>query len=259
METSYLGEIKHLRTLIKEQQTELHQKENFLESLLTSMDDLVFVLSRDGKFENAFYNEGNEEALYMPEEKFIGKHHNEVMPQHTHKDFNEAFNRLIKTQKPQQYEYKLDGKDGVEWYEARLSPIKNTVTDFAGIVAVVRNITRRKSALNVLMKEKTKLELVTENLGAGLLVVSKDMHVLWANKVIRNRYKDCVGERCSMFHCNSIVKKCPTRTLFEKGTEREEAVFDDDSDWDRIISTPVVDGFGRVIASLELITFKGTK
>lgn len=256
METSYLGEIKHLRTLIKEKQLELHKKENFMESLLMSMDDLVFVLDTEGVFVDAFYNERTEHALYRPKSDFIGKHHNDVLPENTHCMFNDAFYRLIETREPQQYEYYLKGKNGEEWYEARLSVIKNTATDFAGIVAVVRNITSRKAAIDILKQEKTKLELVTENLGAGLLVVGRDFHVLWSNKVIRKRYPGVIGSKCSMFSCNDFVTECPTRRLFEHGTEREESSFREGSEWDKVVTTPITDSTGKVIAALELITFK---
>lgn len=256
METSYLGEIKHLRTLIKEKQLELHKKENFMESLLTSMDDLVFVLDTRGVFVDAFYNKKNEQALYAPRIDFVGRHHNDVLPRHTHEDFNRAFDNLVATREPQQYEYCLKCKNGEEWYEARLSPIKNTHTNFAGVVAVVRNITSRKMAIDILRQEKNKLEVVTESLGAGLMVVSRDFTVLWANSVIKKRYPDVIGSPCSIFGCDEHVRECPTRRIFSAINDREESKFGEESEWDKVITTPVKDSQGNIIAALELITFK---
>jgi PAS domain-containing protein len=34
-------------------------------------------------------------------------------------------------------------------------------------------------------QERDKLEAVTENIGAGLVIISKDYRILWANKLLK--------------------------------------------------------------------------
>lgn len=259
MEESYLSEIKALRQLIKDKEGQLHKKENFLESLLTSMDDLVFVLDTEGKFIDAFYDDNNKHALYAPQDEFMGKHHDEVLPGHMHAPFHAAFDRLVETRKPQQYEYQIQLGSGCEWYEARLSPLKNTATDFAGVVVVARNITGRKAAADILEKEKARLELVTESLGAGLVVVSKEYKVMWTNGVMKRRYPNYVGKECSHLHAGNPSECCPTKKVFDQGACRAIAECKNDPLWEKVISTPIKDAAGDIIAALELITFKSEK
>jgi len=265
---SYMDKIHSLMFQIKEQDSRLHKQENFTKSLLNSMDDLVFVLNRQGRFVGGYGNPKKQNLYLVPEEDFVGKHHNEVMPQRMHEQFNEALKAIEDTCSPQQYEYFLDLPDGRFWFEARLSPLRNTVTDFAGVVAVVRNITDRKQrelalqkAAEAIKTEKAKLEVVTESIGAGLIIISRDYKVVWANKVMKQQFRGLVGKSCKDLHSGSDSpcsdEFCPAAQIFERGEERAIARMSNNSEWDTVVATPLRDPEDEEVAAvLELITFK---
>ena len=104
------------------------------------------------------------------------------------------------------------------------------------------------------------LEIVTRNIGAGLIVISRDYHTLWANKVIEDIYGDTIGKIC--YHTyqqqEGVCSWCGVRKVFEQGLERavREAISLDKNGkpiHNEIIATPIRDAQGNIIAALELV------
>lgn len=157
----------------KRAEEELARSEERLRSILASMDDLVFVLDRQGRF-TLYYAPAKE--LYVPPERFLGKKHSEVMPPDVDRLFAEAFNKN-KTGEAAEYEYQLEIGSETKWYSARVSPML-LHNEFAGSVAVVRNITERKQAGG---KIRELARFPDEN-PSPVLRVAKDGTVLYANQ-----------------------------------------------------------------------------
>ena len=65
-----------------------------------------------------------------------------------------------------------------------------------GLRGLVIDITEHKNTEETLQQEKNKLESVALAIGAGLVIVSKDYHVLWANDFIKSYKGDTVGKLC---------------------------------------------------------------
>jgi PAS domain S-box-containing protein len=126
--------------------------------------------------------------------------------------------------------------------------------------ACVRDITERKEAEDALILERDKLEVVTQNIGAGLTIISRDYQIVWANKVTRDVYGDVVGRKC-FEACNGLPVVCPhcgVREIFESGKNRVVC-----EQWGKnvqgnpvcveIVATPIRDKDGNVVAALELV------
>jgi PAS domain S-box-containing protein len=103
------------------------------------------------------------------------------------------------------------------------------------------------------------LETVTQSIGAGLAVISRDLTTLWTNQVMDEIYGDSVGKIC--YHTyqqqNMVCPWCGVREVFEQGLERvTREVVSQNKNGDQIdleiIATPIRDGQGAVIAALEL-------
>jgi len=120
----------------------LRESESRLRSILSSMVDLVFVFDHEGRF--IFYHCPSLDLLYMPPEKFIGKKHSEVMPPYVDRLFAKAFNKNKKGEVAD-YEYLLGVGGETRWYSVKLSPMLLD-DEFAGSVAVIREITKQKRA-----------------------------------------------------------------------------------------------------------------
>jgi PAS domain S-box-containing protein len=148
----------------------LAESESRLRSTLVSMDDLVFVFDRQGRF-TLWYAPLTE--LYMLPEEFMGKKYSEVMPPSVDKLSTEAFNKN-KGGETAEYEYQLEVDGEVRWYSAKLSPMFLD-DEFAGSVAVIRNVTERKLAEEALRQYAAELEARNEELDAFAHTVAHDL------------------------------------------------------------------------------------
>ncbi|MBT0160567.1 PAS domain-containing sensor histidine kinase [Candidatus Bathyarchaeota archaeon A05DMB-2] len=124
---------------------------------------------------------------------------------------------------------------------------------------ITRDITEQKKIENELKMERDKLEAVTENVGAGLAIISKDYRILWVNKLMKQLNGDCEGKRCySTFNrLNRVCPDCGVKKVFENGVpiDIHEYTSQDDSGnrfWVELIVTPIKDVNGNVTAALEL-------
>jgi PAS domain S-box-containing protein len=122
------------------------------------------------------------------------------------------------------------------------------------------DITERKQVEEALLIERERLETVTQNIGAGLAIISKDYGTLWANKVLKDLFGDVEGKICHLTYNqrNEVCPECGVREIFEKGSEKvvhEQVGKDIDGNkiWSEIIATPIKDEKGNITAALELV------
>ena len=104
------------------------------------------------------------------------------------------------------------------------------------------------------------LEIVTQNIGAGLIIISRDYRTIWANKIIEDIYGDTIGKIC--YHTyreqEDVCSWCGVRKIFEQELERtirESISFDKNGKpvHNEIIATPIRDAQGNITAVLELL------
>ncbi len=158
-------------------------------------------------------------------------------------------------------EYIALDRDGYEFpAEFSASTIRDSLGDPIGFVVIVSDITERKKTEEALRKERETLERVTKNVGAGLGIISKDYHVLWANKVLNDVHPNVEGKLCYEIFSkrDSICPGCGVKEIFEKGKNQvihEQVVpgFDGKDLWLEINATPIRDENGNITAALELI------
>jgi PAS domain S-box-containing protein len=124
---------------------------------------------------------------------------------------------------------------------------------------ITRDITEQKKIERELKIEKDKLDAVTENIGAGLGIISKDYRILWANKLLKEINGECEGKKCySTF--NRITDVCPdcgVKKIFKGGVPIDIHEYSNvnnkgDRYWIELIVTPIKDEKGNIIAALEL-------
>jgi len=125
---------------------------------------------------------------------------------------------------------------------------------------LTQEITEHQRAEAALSEERTKLELITSNLGAGFAVISRDYRTLMANKVIKDIFGEVEGQTC--YQCynqrDSVCPDCGVRKIFEEGLEfstHEQCGYDAQGKeiWSQIIATPLRDESGEVRAAIEVV------
>ena len=94
-----------------------------------------------------------------------------------------------------------------------------------GLQLLFRDITEYNKNKDNLVKERDTLEKVTGNLSASLLVLSKDLHILWTNKYIKNILGDISGKCCysALNRLDHICPGCKIEHVIETG---KQAVFE---------------------------------
>jgi PAS domain S-box-containing protein len=136
----------------------LQESESRLRGMLSSMTDHVFAFDSEGRF--TFFQTPSTSDLYLPPEAFLGQRHVDVIPSHVSDLFAAAFERN-KVGEPAEYEYWMELDGDIRWFSAKLSP-RMVDGDFAGSVAVVRNITSRKRMEQRLRERTAQLEALWE-------------------------------------------------------------------------------------------------
>ncbi|MDD5656439.1 MAG: ATP-binding protein, partial [Elusimicrobia bacterium] len=126
------------------------------------------------------------------------------------------------------------------------------------VVTIFTDVTERESAEEDLHREWDRLEMVTRNVGVGLALVSPDYRVLWGNEVMRKLFGDIVGRRCHERHDGKEGADCPAAAVFATGVERDERERMSLSPegkpvWTQVISSPLRDADGNIIAVLEAV------
>lgn len=122
------------------------------------------------------------------------------------------------------------------------------------------HITERKRAEDALQVERNLLETVTQNIGGGLAVISRDYKVLWLNKIQRQMLGDVTTMPCHEARNQraGICSPCAVQEVIKTGKDKavhEQCGIGVDGEpvWSEIIATPIKDKEGNVTAALELI------
>lgn len=146
----------------KRSEESLRESEEKLRSVLNSMDDLVFVIGTDGMFKR-YYQTSAKDNLYVPSEKFLGKHFRDVLPPNVARLLQTVMKEIKESGETQQFDYSLEINDQECWFNASISPIKPPSGSFTEVTAVVRNITKRKKAEKSLHESEARYRLLAEN------------------------------------------------------------------------------------------------
>ena len=135
----------------------LFLKENWIRSLISNMDDLVFVLNTEHKFKEYFQKPSD--SLFMPPELFIGKHFKEIgLPSDAVSTIEKVLGDCIAFKSTQKAEYSLSLPKGQKWFDLGISCVcdeNNNITDF---ICVARDITNQKLTEKEIVQSKEQAE-----------------------------------------------------------------------------------------------------
>jgi PAS domain S-box-containing protein len=163
--TTYQGKranVAYIRDITERKRVEnsIKESESRLQSVLSSIDDWVYVFDREARF-LACHPEPAKD-IYEPRGDFIGKKHSEVMPARIDRMFSAAF-KQNREGKVADYEYSKDIKGGKKWINVKLSPMFID-GEFNGAVAVIRDITQRKQVEQKLRESQKQLRALSIHL-----------------------------------------------------------------------------------------------
>jgi PAS domain S-box-containing protein/excisionase family DNA binding protein len=152
-------------------------------------------------------------------------------------------------------------KDGtIITVECSASTVYDEQGNIKYFVIIQRDITERTRVHEVLQLERDRLEMVAQNIGAGIAVISRDYRVVWANRILKDIFGNIEGKRCYKT-LNQRTASCPgccVKEIFKTGKERtlcEQIVNDRKGDAIHlnVIASPIKDEDGNITAALEML------
>ncbi len=160
---------EELEHRVKERTTELttlnqalYQREEELETILENTPDVI--ARYDKQLRHTYINPAIEREIGVPSRKFIGK----TLPELDFPDslvccWESHFREVFTSQEERLMEFSFTGRNGIQFYEARIVPEFSFSDSVDSILSIVRNITARKQAeeeiRSCLEKEKELSEL----------------------------------------------------------------------------------------------------
>ncbi len=163
--TTYKGKranVAYIRDITERKRVEnaVKESESRLQSVLSSIDDWVYVFDKEGRFISCHPEPAKD--IYGNKGDFIGKRHSEVMPSRVDKLFSTAFKQNMNGIVAD-YEFSRDANGKKKWINVKLSPMFID-GEFNGSVAVIRDITQRKQVEQKLRESQKQLRALSVHL-----------------------------------------------------------------------------------------------
>jgi PAS domain S-box-containing protein len=242
----------------KKAEEELRETKNYLDNLLNYANAPIMVWDNENKI--SLFNNAFEALTGYKKESVLGRNIDVLFPPLQKEEILQTIEKATKGEKWQSVEVPIlcEGKETriALWNSANITDKDGNIVT---TIAQGQDITERKKMEAAIKQERDMLEAVTENIGAGLTIISKEYRVLWANKVLRQNFGDAEHKPCySMYHAgDTICPECGVRKVLEDGVTydaHEFSVKDDkgNTQWIENIVTPIKNKDGTVIAALEL-------
>ena len=89
------------------------------------------------------------------------------------------------------------------WFELIATPIKDKDGKVIAALELTVDITEKKELEEKIREERNKLEAITENISASLMLINKDYKIIWMNKFGKQLHGDIVNQTCY----SAILKK----------------------------------------------------
>lgn len=160
----------------------LRQSEAEKAAILSSMDDLVFVLDKDFTYIELHQNSDNQDLLLEPSH-FLGKRFTDIpFPEPARSTILTALTACLETNQTQSAAYHLDIPDGRRWYDLKATPLAGADGQIAGITSVVRNITIHKEAEASLRRSDARYRALFEQNHDAVFIIDLEMRYLDANQ-----------------------------------------------------------------------------
>ena len=149
-------------------------------ALVTSLPDLLFYMDKRGVIKD--YKANNKDDLSLPPESFLGKSITMLFPEKFAHKKTEIIRKAIETNQVQFFEYEMDINGELKDFEARY-----IVSGQDEILAIIRDITDKKSIEKALKESEAKYKNLTQNAPVAFtrLIIEKNKYEIVNDEFIR--------------------------------------------------------------------------
>jgi PAS domain S-box-containing protein len=238
----------------------LRESEERFRVISTAALNAIFLVDDEGKV--AYWNPAAEKMFGYTLQEVLGKDINQLLvPPEARILHKKILKKLAHGEK--KYQGIIDARalrkdKTIISIEISATGLKLKGKEYA--LAIIQDVTARRKMENALKQERDLLEKVTENIGAGLGIISKDYRILWANKLLTQVHGgDVENKLCyTVFNkLDHVCEDCGVKRVFEtdEAINRHDFTFLDENGNPvciELIVTPIKDKQGKTVAGLEL-------
>ena len=174
---------------------ELHeQTQAQLQSIIASIEDIVFELDHHGRFINIWVK--SDDFLFLPREKILGHTLSEMFGPDFAEPFEKGIQNVLKTGEPFEWEYPSLSPDDQRWFSATCSLIYEDGKPTHKLTVCIHDITDRKTIELSLRQSEEKFRLLAENVPGVVFILRDDEtnSVLFVNNQIESITGHAVAE-----------------------------------------------------------------
>ena len=165
----------------KKMEESLQETNEKLNTLLKNSPDVIQVI--DHRYNIIYTNEIMKESST---EAKLGTSIFESMQEGYHEKFRLTFKRVIEKQESVSFEY---AGDKGRWWESEIAPITSH-SDHDCVMMINRDISNRKQVEESLIETNRKLNTLLKNSPDTVLVIDKDLNILYSNLVVKSSMED---------------------------------------------------------------------
>ncbi|HYV10462.1 MAG TPA: sigma 54-interacting transcriptional regulator [Pyrinomonadaceae bacterium] len=145
------------RADLERREAALNASEERNRAILNAIPDLMFLLDREGTYLD--YHAPDDNLLFAAPKEFLGKKQSDVLPPGLAAKFAYSFAKVLQTEQPVLMEYSLQLAEGLRTFEASMVRCNGD-----RILAIVRDISRRKEAEESLKKALAEVQRLKDQL-----------------------------------------------------------------------------------------------
>ncbi len=240
----------------KEFENQLIENKEMLQSIFSSMHDLIFIINNEGVFTNFFDNENRNAPLIANPENFMGKKYKEILPQALALKLDKAVSNAKKTGEVQNLTYSISQDKETYWFSANVSILRNKNKKIIGYTMVSRNTTEEVQNQIQLKEAKDYAELMFNTVPSAVFSINKNLEVKSWNKRAEEltgySKDDVIGQKCVLFNCE---EECPfLKSNFTEPIQKGKYLIKTKDGKERYISKNsdlIKDKDGKVIGGIE--------
>lgn len=140
--------------------TALQQSETRFRTLLSSLEDIVFIMDADGRFCDVMQPAGGGDGVFAPA-AFQGRFPAQApLPPTTREALTRAIARVRHSGRGANVDFAVEAGDRARWFGARISPLRDEQGLVTGMIGVAREITEQREARMRLEQREAFLRLL---------------------------------------------------------------------------------------------------
>jgi PAS domain S-box-containing protein len=159
----------------------IREQYQFLNTLLDTIPNPVFHKDRDGCYRG--FNKAFEHFLDLPYNEILGKTAYDIFSKEIADEYTKRDKELLKNSGIQKYEWKVITKDGKK-HEVIFdkATIKNENGKISGIIGIISDITKWKSAEKAIANSEKELKAILNSLPEAIFLVDKEGKIIVNNR-----------------------------------------------------------------------------